>query len=355
MLHKKNLLTLAFLVAPVLVLVGAAEIADDRLFERIATNLCISLVLVLGLQVFMGNSGILSFAHIGFMGVGAYVSGVLSMPAQMKGMALPELYPVVQGIQLSPYLTIFIGGLVAAGVGAAVAYPLMRLSDAAAVITSFALLVVLHTIMVNWSAVTNGPRTFFGVPKVTDIYLAAGFAMAAILLAFVFKESRTGLMLRAVRDDEAAAEASGAHVSILRWRGFVISALMAGLGGALWGHFITSFSPNAFYLKETFVILGMLVIGGPMTISGAVLGAFAVTFAFEGLRAIESAINLAQLFPGPVVGLTEVTLACGMITLLILRPGGIFANTEIGAWYLLRRNRKNSDPGELNDELENRA
>ena len=339
MLVNKNLLTLVVLVALVLALVGAAQIAGDRLFERIATNLCISLVLVLGLQVFMGNSGILSFAHIGFMGVGAYVSGVLSMPLQMKGMALPDLYPILQGIQLSPYISIFVAGVAAAGVAAAVAYPLMRLSDAAAVITSFALLVVLHTIMVHWSAVTNGPRTFFGVPKVTDLSLAASFAVGAIGLALMFKESRTGLLLRAVRDDEAAAEATGAHVSVLRWRGFVLSALMAGLGGALWGHFITSFSPKAFYLKETFVILGMLVIGGPATVSGAVVGAFLVTFAFEGLRALESAINMAELFPRPIVGLTEVTLACGMILLLILRPGGIFARVEIGALLLAGRNR----------------
>ena len=61
-------------------------------------------MLVLGLQIFMGNSGILSFAHIGFMGVGAYTSAVLTIPAQMKGMALPDLYPFLQGVELSPYL-----------------------------------------------------------------------------------------------------------------------------------------------------------------------------------------------------------------------------------------------------------
>ena len=231
MLEKGNLTTLLLLVVPVLLLLGATEFIDDRLFVRIATNLCISLVLVLGLQVFMGNSGLLSFAHIGFMGVGAYASGVLSMPARMKSMALPDLYPILDSVQMSPYLAIVVGGLVAAGVAAVLAYPLMRLSDAAAVITSFALLVVLHTIMVSWSAVTNGPRTLFGIPKATDIYLAAAFAVGAIVLALAFKESRTGLLLRAVRDDEAAAEAMGAHISILRWRGLVISALMAGLGG----------------------------------------------------------------------------------------------------------------------------
>ena len=191
MLVKKNLLTLVVLVAFVLVLVDTAELAGHRLFERIVTNLCISLVLVLGLQVFMGNSGILSFAHVGFMGIGAYVSGVLSMPVRMKGMALPELYPVLQEVALSPYVSMFVADLVAAGVAALVAYPLMRLSDAAAVITSFALLVVLHTIMVGWSAVTNGPRTFFGVPKVTDPVPAAGFAVGAIALALEFLSART--------------------------------------------------------------------------------------------------------------------------------------------------------------------
>ena len=92
-------------------------------------------------------------------------------------------------------------------------------------------------------------------------------------------------------------------------------------------------------LKETFVILGMLVIGGLSTVSGAVVGAFPVTFAFEGLRALESAVNLAEVFPRPVVGLVEVALACGMIALLILRPGGIFARAEIGALLLAGRTR----------------
>ena len=159
----RNLATLPILGGLIAALAIGAEAMGVRLIERIATSLCISLVLVLGLQVFMGNSGILSFAHIGFMGVGAYTSAVLTIPAQMKGMALPDLYPFLSRVQLSPYIGILAGGLVAAAVAAAVAYPLMRLSDAAAVITSFALLVVLHNIMTNWSVMTNGPRTLFGL------------------------------------------------------------------------------------------------------------------------------------------------------------------------------------------------
>jgi branched-chain amino acid transport system permease protein len=332
---KRHLITAAILIGLVVVAVLASQLLGIRLYDRVVTNLCISLVLVLGLQLFMGNSGILSFAHIGFMGVGAYTSAVLTIPAQMKGMALPDLYPFLQGVELSPYLAIAIAGIVAALVAAAASYPLMRLSDAAAVITSFALLVVLYTVMTNWSALTNGPRTLFGLPKATDIYLSAFVAILAVIGALLFKESRTGRLLRASRDDERAAGAMGVNIPALRWRAFILGALFAGVGGALWGHFITSFSPKAFYLKETFVILSMLVIGGANTVTGAVIGTFIVTIAYEGLRGLEGFLNEAKVTAEPVIGLTEIVLALAMIAVLILRPGGLFPTREIGT--LLRR------------------
>jgi branched-chain amino acid transport system permease protein len=336
---KRHFLTIAVLGGLVVLLVIASEALGIRLYDRIGTSLCISLVLVLGLQVFMGNSGILSFAHIGFMGVGAYTSAVLTIPAQMKGMALPDLYPILQGVEFSPYLAMLAGGLVAAFVAAVLSYPLMRLSDAAAVITSFALLVVLYTVMTNWSEITNGPRTLFGLPKATDLRLSALVAILAVAAALAFKESRTGRLLRASRDDERAAASIGVHIPALRWRAFILAALLAGVGGALWGHFITSFSPKAFYLKETFLILSMLVIGGPNTVTGAVVGTFIVAIAYESLRGFEGLLNEAKIMSNPVVGLTEIVLALAMIAVLALRPGGLFPTHEIGA-LLTRRTRQ---------------
>jgi branched-chain amino acid transport system permease protein len=333
---KRNLLTVVLLGGLILLAVLASQMVGIRLYDRVATNLCISLTLVLGLQVFMGNSGILSFAHIGFMGIGAYATAVLTIPAQMKGMALPDIYPFLKGVQLSPYAAIAVSGLVAALVAAIVSYPLMRLSDAAAVITSFALLVVLHTVMTHWSALTNGPRTLFGVPEATDVTLAAFVAILALIAAILFKESRTGKLLRASRDDERAAAAIGARIPQLRWRAFILAALFTGIGGALWAHFITSFSPRAFYLKETFLILSMLVIGGANTVTGAVIGTFIVTTAYEVLRGLEGVMNAAKITNEPVIGLTEIVLALAMMAILVLRPGGLFPTREIGA-LLVRR------------------
>jgi branched-chain amino acid transport system permease protein len=337
---KRHILTAVLLSSLVVLLVAVTEIAGIRLYERIATFLCISLVLVVGLQTFMGNSGILSFAHVGFMGIGAYTSAVLTIPARMKGMALPDLYPFLQGIEISPLVAMIAGGVVAALVAAAIAYPLMRLSDAAAVITSFALLVVLHTVINNWSALTNGPRTLFGLPKTTTLTTAAVVAILVIIVALLFKESRTGKLLRASREDEVAAAAMGANIPLLRWQAFIVAAFIAGIGGALWGHFITSFAPKAFYLKETFLIISMLMIGGANTVTGAVAGAFIVTIAYESLRAFEGLLNETGVVGIQVVGLTEIVLAIAMIAVLILRPGGIFPSREIGHLIMKRKQKQ---------------
>jgi branched-chain amino acid transport system permease protein len=130
------------------------------------------------------------------------------------------------------------------------------------------------------------------------------------------------------------------NIPRLRWRAFMLGALLAGLGGALWGHFITSFSPRAFFLKETFLVLSMLVIGGAATVSGAVLGTLLVSLVFEGLRAVEAMINKAQLLAGQVVGLTEIVLALAMMIFLVLRPDGLCGRAEIG-WVRRRPEKDN--------------
>ncbi|RVG34593.1 branched-chain amino acid ABC transporter permease [Sinorhizobium meliloti] len=338
---KHSYFTALILIGVIVIIAVGSQLLGIRLYDRIATNLLISLVLVIGLQTFMGNSGLLSFAHIGFMGLGAYTSAVLTIPAQMKGMALPDLYEFMKVVEVSPLLAMLAAGVLAAVVAAIVAYPLMRLSDAASVITSFALLVVLYTVVNNWSAFTNGPRTLFGLPKTTDMPIAAIVAAIVVVVALAFKESRTGKLLRASREDEVAAAALGADIPQLRWRAFILAAFIAGIGGALWGHFITSFAPKAFYLKETFLIITMLVIGGANTVTGAVAGTILVTFAYEGLRGTEGALNATALGAGQVVGLTEIVLALAMIAVMIVKPGGLFPNREIG--HILTRARRKKE------------
>jgi branched-chain amino acid transport system permease protein len=319
-----------FVLAVLLILVSALTYAiGDLLIERIVTVLFIDLVLVLALQVFMGNSGILSFAVAGFMGIGAYGSVLFSMTPAAKAAALPDLYPFLTGVQLPFLASVLIGGLLAALVAAVVSYPLMRLSDAAGVITIFSLLVITNVVLVHWSTVTNGPRTLFGVERYTYLGTAAVFAVLFLAVAWWFKESSVGLKLRASRDDAFAAAAVGINIVAMRYLAFILSAFMAGFAGALWAHFITSFSPYSFYLSTMFVFLAMLVIGGPMSVSGAVIGTVAVTVLREGLRSIENNVNMSRILPISLVGFTEVVMAILLVVILVLRPSGIMGGREL--------------------------
>jgi branched-chain amino acid transport system permease protein len=298
------------------------------LLGRILTVFFINLILVLSLQLFTGNSGLLSFAHIGFMGIGAYISAVLTMTPQAKASALPDLYPFLDTVQLPFIAAVAVGALVATLVAAVISFPIMRLSDAASVISTFALLVIIQVVLAHWSQITNGPRTLFGLLPYTDLPTAALWGLIFLVVAWVFKHSSLGLRLRASRDSEHAALTVGINLVRLRWVAFTISAGVAGFAGGLWAHFITSFSPRAFYLTETFVVLTMLIVGGPRTVSGAVLGTALVSAAFQGLRSLENELNI-RFAPVQVVGLTEIVLAIVLIVVLALRPGGLIEQREI--------------------------
>lgn len=178
--------------------------------------------------------------------------------------------------------------------------------------------------------------------------MAAAFAGLAVLIACLFRESKTGLQLRASRDAPFAARAIGVNIIKVRWIAAVLGAFLAGLGGGLFAHFITSFTPKAFFLSETFFVLAMLVIGGPATVSGAVIGTILVTLVYQSLRWAENTINIMQVFHKNIAGLTDTSLAIILILVLILRPGGLLERHELD-WRMLgigrRRRQAPSEQG----------
>lgn len=298
-------------------------------FIDVYTYFCISVMLVLGLQMFMGNSGILNWTYVGFVGVGAFISSIMSTSPQTKGMGVPNMYPFLVDIQMPVLPALFVGALVAALLAALIAWPLMRLSDAVGVITLFATLIVMHVVMTQWDNVTNGPRTFFGVPFYTTLTIAAIGASVAILAAHMFRESSLGLRLRASRDDRHAAKAMGINVVAVRYFSFVVSSFVGGFAGGLWAHYITSFSPKSFYITEAFVLLTMLVVGGSGSISGAITGTAIVSVMRELLRQLEGFLNNSGIISFEVYGLTEVAVAILLILILIWRPAGIIGGREL--------------------------
>ncbi|MDF1542172.1 MAG: branched-chain amino acid ABC transporter permease [Anaerosomatales bacterium] len=336
--------TVWILLVPMVAVAGLLQLFASSLVVDIYTQFCVNLMIVLALQAFMGNSGILPFTHVGWMGIGAYASGILSMAPMVKSLGVPNMYPVLVAVQVPIPVAIVLGGVVAALVAALIGWPLMRLSNAVGVITLFATLIVMHVVMTQWDNVTNGPRTFFGLQKFTTLWIAVIGAAIVLYVVHWYRESSPGLRLRASRDDRYAAMAVGINVVQVRYIGFVFSALLAGMAGGLWAHLITSFSPKAFYILEMFVLLAMLVIGGQGSVSGAFLGTAIVTAARQFLLQVEAGINNSGALTLEVFGLTDIVMAIFMVVVLIWRPNGIVGGREF-TWPLFRRRMKPAADG----------
>ena len=329
---------LSLLILAIAVLTFAA---DSGGLEQTITEMLIRVVVVVGMYVFIGNSGILSFGHIGFMAIGAYASAWLTcctLP-MVKPLYLPGL-PEYLKTTSQPFLVGIVGGAALAGaVALVVGAPLMRLRGIGASIATFALLAIINTVYGNWDSVTAGASSIANIPVVVSYWVAAIFAIAAIWIAYAYQQSKYGLMLRAVRDDEVAANASGAEAVGLRLGAFVLSGALVGVGGVLHANFLGILTIDAFYLGITFLTLAMLIIGGIGSLTGAVIGVVFVTFVVEVLRALENGVTIAETVIELPKGLQEVGLGLIMIVILLTRPAGLTKSREIPFPFGRRRGK----------------
>jgi branched-chain amino acid transport system permease protein len=320
------LIALLFIVGAVAL---AASIAPIVLQRRVTQGL-INLVAVVGLYVFVGNSGVLSFGNVAFMAVGAYVSALLTMKAAAKSVFLPELPAVLAAVEWPPLAGALIGGCAAALLALIVGAALMRLSGISASIATFAVLVITNVVLGNWTSVTGGQNSLMGLPLYVGVWTAAAWAMAAIVVAFVYQESRSALLLRASREDEAASEALGVNIVRHRLIAFVISAFLSGIAGVLLAHLLGTVRVETFYLDLTFLIVAMLVIGGMRSLAGAVVGALTIATLTELLRQIEVGVTMGGVTIAAPPGLGDSILALLMLLIILFRPRGILGGKEIG-------------------------
>jgi branched-chain amino acid transport system permease protein len=319
---------LAALVLIVVAVTIAASFAPVVLQRRTIQGL-INLIAVVGLYVFVGNSGVLSFGNVAFMAVGAYVSALLTMKASAKSVFLPELPAAIAHLEWPTLPGALAGGGVAAVFAFLVGWPLMRLSGVSASIATFAVLVVAYIVLGNWTAVTGGQNSLMGLPAYVDLWTALGWAVAAIVIAFVYQETRSALLLRASREDEAAAQASGVNVVRHRLIAFVISAFLSGIAGVLLAHFLGIVRVENFYLDLTFLIVAMLIIGGRGSLTGAVFGALVIAVLTELLRQIEIGVPVGNMTIAAPPGVGDVILALVMLLIILFRPNGIAGGREL--------------------------
>jgi branched-chain amino acid transport system permease protein len=323
--------------APVLLVLLTALLstAVSRSSETYFVDALVKVAIVVALYVFIGNSGVLSFGHVSFVALGAWVAGVLSVPLAEKPAIMPNLAhflgDTTVGNVPSLLLAAVAGGVFALVVGLA----LMRLSGLAAGIATFAVLEITHNVLRYYEKIGPGLNTFSSVPETTGVWQATIGALVAIAIAFAYQRSRFGRMLRATREDAAAASAAGISVYRQRLAAFVLSGVLAGFAGGLYVHLLP-LNTETLYLDLTFITLAMLVVGGASSLWGAVVGALAVSALDSFLAQAE---NSVRIFGGTLdlpAGTRLVVVGALMAIVLIVRPSGITGGREFGGAWLRR-------------------
>ena len=319
---------------PLASILAVIAVAFDGASDSLQTTVVRGMILMtatVGLYIFMGNSGVVSFGHTSFAATGAYLCGILMVNPAIKLLQQPSLPEVLQKAQAGSVLGTLLGGVAGAALAALIVGPVVRLSGLAAGLATFSILVIVRVVIQNWDPVTRGTTGYNNVPSdaVTHPLQVLWWPLLAILIAAVFQCSRSGLRLRASREDEIAARAIGVRVGRERGVAFVLSGFVFGIAGALYGQFLGTFGPDAFYLGLTFQVLSMLIIGGMTSLAGAVSGAAAVTALTEILQRGESGISLGPISTGEIRNLSDFGLALATLLILIARPRGLTGGREV--------------------------
>jgi branched-chain amino acid transport system permease protein len=211
----------------------------------------------------------------------------------------------------------------------------MRLSGLAAGIATFAVLEITHNVLRYYEKIGPGLNTFSSVPETTGVWQATIGALVAIAIAFAYQRSRFGRMLRATREDAAAASAAGISVYRQRLAAFVLSGVLAGLAGGLYVHLLP-LNTETLYLDLTFITLAMLVVGGLSSLWGAVVGALAVSALDSFLAQAENSVQVFGATLDLPAGTRLVVVGALMAIVLIVRPSGITGGREFGGAWLRR-------------------
>ncbi|OGL18702.1 MAG: hypothetical protein A3K12_11595 [Candidatus Rokubacteria bacterium RIFCSPLOWO2_12_FULL_71_19] len=227
-------------------------------------------------------------AHAGFMAIGAYATALLTMKAGANF-----------------FVAAAVGMGIAACVAAVLAVPTLKVTGDHYIIASFGFQVIIISVLLNWPALTNGPFGISGIPRPSLLgFTFAGYrsllALAVVLaglagwVAWRIAVSPFGAVLRAIREDEAAARSLGKDVTRFKVQVFVVGCALAALGGAFYAGVTSFIDPPSFDIHESIFILALVIIGGKGNILGSILGAFVLILLPETLKFLAVPSSIAD-------------------------------------------------------------
>ncbi|GAB4070881.1 branched-chain amino acid ABC transporter permease [Ancylobacter sonchi] len=301
----------------------------SMVLEQAAIEALIKIVAVVGLYIFIGNSGIMSFGHVAFMAIGAYAAAWQTCCEMLKPIVMSGLPDILLRNTVPNFPASLASGALAAVAALAAGLVILRLNGIAASIASFALLFIINVVYSNADRYTQGVGSIVGLPTYVTPMVGYAWVCVTVACALLYQTSRFGLALRASREDEPAARAAGVNVYLQRLIAFVISAAFLGIAGALYGSLLGTISVDTFFLDMTFMLIAMLVIGGVRSLSGAVAGVVVISTVVELFRRLQGGVDIGGFAISMPAGAQGVALALFMLAMLIFRRGGLVGDREI--------------------------
>ncbi len=278
----------------------------------------------LGLSLLMGYAGQISLAQAAFFGIGAYASGILTTK-----------------FGLNPWLAMPVGMVAGGTIAWIVGVPSLRLKGHYLAMATLGFGVIVNIVLaeeVNW---TGGPSGMADIPalriagqkiesEIAWYYLVWGIVFLALVFCFHILHSRVGRALRAIHEEEKAAEAVGVPTARYKVRIFVLGAVFAALAGSLYAHYVTCVNPSSFNLMWSMRFMLMVMVGGMQSLWGALVGTVLMTFI--GNEWLQVFADLEVLVYGTIL----------LIVALFL-PGGIISLPS--RFFVLRRKRHSTLEG----------
>jgi branched-chain amino acid transport system permease protein len=228
--------------------------------------MAIHVIVVLGLNLFVGYAGQISLGHGAFFGLGAYGTAILTATY-----GLPS-WPVMAAVAVAVGLVAWVLGV-----------PTLRLHSHYLAMATVGFNIVVYTVLVQWDRVTGGPSGLSGIPVLSiggfrfgsDVrfhYLAWGAALLAFVLCINLVRSGVGRGLAGISADEAAAACLGVDVRQAKVSVFVLSAVFASVAGSLYAHHLRFVSPETFGIFASLDLVTMVVVGGLGSVWGTLFG-----------------------------------------------------------------------------------
>lgn len=297
----------------------------------VATLGVIFSVCSLGLNMRYGWTGDFDLSFYLFIALGAYMFSVLTLPPS----SLPPPDSYILGLNL-PFIVGVLGAMVVCGLGSLIlgAIALRRLRGDYFGIVTVAATLILYATFSQETELFNGYNGVFGLAQpFNDILNLSptdypafflGLCIVVLILVYVFVEllfrSPFGRVLRAVREDEVAAQAFGRNVYWLKLKAYVIGGMIAGVGGSLLVNFLSAWSPAAWSPIETFLLYAAIFVGGTANNRGVILGAF---FIFAFIQEVTRFIPTFALGETQLAAARDVLIGLLIVAVLWLRPQGI--------------------------------